>query len=69
VLEALDLAARISGNAVAHSYEEENRVGDHLWWIGSNERFQSRYAGWEIEYGVERILGEIHGHGVERWVA
>jgi CDP-paratose 2-epimerase len=69
VLEALDLAERISGNAVPRSYEEENRVGDHLWWIGSNEAFRSHYPGWEIEYGVERILGEIYEHGVERWTS
>ncbi|HUT77214.1 MAG TPA: NAD-dependent epimerase/dehydratase family protein, partial [Polyangia bacterium] len=67
VLEAIEHAERITGNEIPRSYEEANRVGDHIWWIGSNERFRSHYPEWEIEYGIERIMGEIHEQGMERW--
>ena len=29
-----------------------NRIGDHIWWIGDNGRFQSHYPGWRA--GVRR---------------
>lgn len=67
VLEAIEFAEQISAKQIAHSYEETNRIGDHIWWIGSNERFKSHYPEWEITYGIERIMREIHEHGAERW--
>ena len=69
VLEAIEICERISGNEISYSYEEANRVGDHIWWIGSNERFRSHYPDWEIDYDVERILTEIHDEAAERWTA
>ena len=69
VLEAISMCEEISGNEVRHSYEEKNRIGDHMWWIGSNQRFRDHFPDWEVEYSVERILGEIYEHGSERWTA
>ena len=67
VLEAIELAESITGNEIPRSYEDANRIGDHIWWIGSNARFESHYPEWELEYGIERIMGEIHEQGSERW--
>jgi CDP-paratose 2-epimerase len=60
ILEAIELCERITGRSVAHSYREESRVGDHIWWIGSNERFRSHYPEWTIEYTIEGILEDIY---------
>jgi CDP-paratose 2-epimerase len=68
VLEAIALAEKISGNELAHSYADDNRIGDHIWWIGSNERFAAHYPGWELTYDVLVIMQEIHEANVETWV-
>src|SRR5947208_2514269 len=49
------------------TYIDHNRLGDHIWWIGSNARFESHYPEWRLEYDVERILKEIHEANFERW--
>ena len=67
VLEAIALAEEISGNTIETSYSEDNRIGDHKWWIGSNARFESHYPDWSVEVTVETIMDEIHQQGVERW--
>jgi CDP-paratose 2-epimerase len=67
VLEAIDLSQEIAGRALTYSYTDHHRVGDHMWWIGSNARFQAHYPGWRMEYDVHRILEEIHGANLERW--
>ncbi len=67
VLEAIDLCQEIAGEPLAWSYEERNRVGDHIWWIGDNGKFESHHPNWALEYDVERILKEIHAANEERW--
>jgi CDP-paratose 2-epimerase len=69
VIEAIDLAQQISGRELSWSYTEQNRVGDHIWWIGDNGHFQDHYPEWELEYDVERILKEIYEANVDRWSA
>jgi CDP-paratose 2-epimerase len=68
VLEAIWLAEKISGNEIAHSYVDGNRVGDHIWWIGSNARFVAHYPDWEVTYDVPAILQEIYEANVGRWM-
>jgi CDP-paratose 2-epimerase len=67
VVEAIALAEEIAGEALEWSYSEQNRVGDHVWWIGDNGRFERDYPGWRLEYDVPRILREIHAVNHDRW--
>jgi CDP-paratose 2-epimerase len=67
VLEAIDLSQEIVGRELQWSYVDRNRIGDHIWWIGSNGRFRSHYPEWRMEYDVPRILKEIHESNRERW--
>lgn len=60
VLEAIELCQGIAGKKLRWSYTDQNRTGDHIWWIGDNGRFQSHYPEWRMEYDIERILKEIH---------
>jgi CDP-paratose 2-epimerase len=69
VLEGIDLCQTIAARELDWSYVDENRVGDHIWWIGSNARFESDYPEWRMEYDVERILKEIYEANFERWSA
>ena len=67
VIEAIELAQEISGEELNWAYDETNRVGDHIWWIGDNGRFESHYPGWTLEYDVSRILEEIRDANRDRW--
>jgi CDP-paratose 2-epimerase len=67
VLEAIVLSEEIAGEELEWTYEEANRIGDHIWWIGDNGRFASHYPDWKLEYDVRRILEEIYEANRERW--
>jgi CDP-paratose 2-epimerase len=69
MLEAIELCQNISGRKLNWKYVDENRVGDHIWWIGDLRRFQSHYPGWKLEYDVPKILEEIYELNRERWAA
>ena len=67
VLEAIELAEEISGRKMSWSYTDTNRIGDHIWWIGDNGRFEANYPAWQLKYDVPAILREIHDANVDRW--
>src|SRR5829696_333856 len=69
MLEAIDLAQEITGRELAWSYQENNRIGDHIWWISDLNRFRTHYPDWSLEYDVPAILSEIGEVGRERWLA
>jgi len=69
VLEAISMSEEIVGRKLDWSYTEQNRLGDHIWWVGDNGRFQTHYPEWELEYDVARILKEIHEFNRDRWTA
>lgn len=60
MLEAIALCEEISGRKLDASYVEDNRIGDHIWWISDVRKFQSDYPGWSYRYGIREILTEIH---------
>ncbi|WNG55673.1 NAD-dependent epimerase/dehydratase family protein [Archangium gephyra] len=66
MLEAIALTEKISGRRMNWTYVDENRAGDHIWWVSDVRRFQSHYPDWKYEYGLERTLREIHDAMVER---
>lgn len=69
MLEAIDLCQEIAGRELQWSLGEENRIGDHRWWISDLEPFKEDYPGWEITRDVRDILREIHERNLERWVS
>jgi CDP-paratose 2-epimerase len=69
MLEAITACEEITGRGLTWSYEEENRVGDHMWWISDLSRFKSHYPKWELEYGIGEILHEIYEGNRQEWLA
>ena len=69
MLEAIEACERIAGRELEWELSEENRIGDHRWWISDLGEFRRDYPDWELRYGIEEILREIHEHNVERWTA
>lgn len=60
MLEAIALCEEISGRKLTWSYEETNRIGDHIWWINDVRKFQKHYPNWKFRYSLPEILEEIH---------
>lgn len=60
VLEAIDLCELIAGKGMDCIYDDEARIGDHKWWITSNEKFRRDYPNWSPRYNVKAILEEIY---------
>jgi len=60
MLEAIALCEEISGNKLVYEYQEQNRSGDHIWWISGVDKFRQHYPKWGFTYDVRRVLEEIH---------
>jgi CDP-paratose 2-epimerase len=60
MLEAIKLCEEISGKKLDWTYKEENRSGDHIWWISDVSKFQSHYPEWKYKYDLRATLEEIH---------
>lgn len=67
MLEAIKICEEIAGRKLNWTYSETNRIGDHIWWISDNARFESHYPNWKLKYNVTEILREIYEFNKERW--
>ena len=61
--EAVALCEDITGKPMNITHSETNRIGDHIWWISSVEKFKSHYPDWTFTYDVPAILREIYEAG------
>jgi CDP-paratose 2-epimerase len=60
MLEAIDICEELSGKKLQWQYEEDNRIGDHIWYVSDVRRFQSHYPNWKYRYGLRELMKEIH---------
>ena len=69
MIEAIAMCEAISGRPLDHAFSDQARVGDHRWYISDFSAFERDYPEFEVEYGIEAVLREIHDFNVERWLA
>ena len=67
MLEAISIAEDISGQKLEYSYEDTNRMGDHMWYVSDVSKFQDHYPDWKLTKNVNDIISEIYEANVERW--
>ena len=60
MLEAISMCEEITGNKLPWTYQEDNRFGDHIWWISDVSRFKNDHPDWNYEYDMEKIMIEIY---------
>jgi CDP-paratose 2-epimerase len=60
VLEALALCERITGGKAKVRYSDENRSGDHIWYISDVRKFRSHYPDWGYTHDLTAILTDIY---------
>ena len=59
MLEAIRKLEGITGKKLDYEYVEQNRIGDHIWYISDVSKFRSHYPSWKFEYDIDRIIVEI----------
>jgi CDP-paratose 2-epimerase len=69
MLEAIEMCERIAERQLNWKLSDQNRIGDHRWWISDLGRFRRDYPDWDITYDIETVLREIHEHNLELWTA
>jgi CDP-paratose 2-epimerase len=57
--EAIVLCEHITGNKMNYSYSEQNRIGDHIWYVSDVSRFEEHYPGWSFKYDLTATLTQI----------
>ena len=68
MLEAIEMCEQIAGHVLEWRLSDENRVGDHRWWISDLGPFRHDFPDWDIRYDVEAVLREIRDHNAELWL-
>lgn len=63
ILEAISQTEKILKKKAKIEYLENNRKGDHIWYISDVSKFKSHYPEWDFEYNVEMILEDICKNG------
>ena len=67
MLEAIKMCEEIAGRPLRQTYENTNRVGDHIWYVSDVSKFKSHYPNWKLTKNVYDILAEIYQANCERW--
>ncbi|MBI4645676.1 MAG: NAD-dependent epimerase/dehydratase family protein [Bacteroidia bacterium] len=58
--EAIKLCENITGKKMNVTYLETNRIGDHIWYISSLEKFKNHYPKWHWKYNIQEIMEQIY---------
>jgi CDP-paratose 2-epimerase len=67
ILEAIELIAELGGGQTSYTLSDDNRSGDHIWWISDVGRFQRDYPGWSLTYDLRTTLSEMIAAAKERF--
>ena len=69
LLEAFDRVAALTGRTVEHVYVDQNRSGDHIWYISDLRKMQEHYPAWGITRSLDTIFEEIAAAHLQRPVS
>src|SRR5437868_2864329 len=53
MLEAIRMCEEIAGRKLDWTYSEQNRIGDHRWWISDLSAFERDHPEWSLHHSVE----------------
>ncbi len=67
MMEAIKICEDLTDNKLDCTYAEDNRIGDHIWYISDVGRFQEHYPEWKLTKDINTILGEIYERNTARW--
>lgn len=60
ILEAIDMINKIAGTTWNnYTLSEENRIGDHIWYISDLTKFKTHYPKWNITISLEETIKQM----------
>ena len=59
MIEAIKKFEKIIGKKANIEYLDENRIGDHIWYISDISKFRKHYPDWDFKYSLDDIIEEI----------
>lgn len=59
MLEAITICEEITGNKMNYSYTDDNRSGDHIWYISDVSKFKAHYPAWDYKYSLQETMQQI----------
>lgn len=57
--EAIQQAEKVLGKKANVTYTDDNRIGDHIWYISDVSKFKKDYPAWDYTYNNDDIIEEI----------
>jgi CDP-paratose 2-epimerase len=69
MLEAVRMCEEITGRPMKTRFINENRQGDHIWWISDMSKFKAHFPDWTHTRSVMQILSEIFDYNKARWLS
>lgn len=60
MIEAIKMCEKLTGSKMKYTYNESNRIGDHIWYISDVSKFRKHYPGWNYKYNLEAIMLEMY---------
>lgn len=57
--EAITVCEKITGNKMNVEYVDDNRIGDHIWWISDVSKFKNHFPDWDYRYNLNDILTQL----------
>lgn len=64
--EAISICEDLTGNKMNYTYADDNRIGDHIWYISDVRKFQKHFPDWSYKYDLNDILGQIYKALIQR---
>ncbi len=59
VLEAIEKIDKLTCRNLKYQVVDQNRSGDHIWWISDVRKFQRDYPEWNYRYDIDAIIEEM----------
>lgn len=60
VLEAIRICEEITNKEFNYTLSDQNRSGDHIWYISDLTKFKNHYPGWTWEYNLMDTMIEMY---------
>ena len=62
------MCEEIAGEKLTFTVSDQERIGDHRWWISDLTAFADDYPDWGVTRDVKAILQEIYEQNAGRWL-
>jgi CDP-paratose 2-epimerase len=59
ILEAISKISSILNTKLDYTISDNNRIGDHIWYISDVSKFKKDYPNWEFKYNIDMIIKEM----------